>query len=258
MGDTSIGQQFVQYAGGTTPGDEGQAYRLVCQLQQQTFLNVTTITAVPPSNTINTTTTQIVSKSKDAQTVTVASTTGLTGDSAKDWVIVEQAAPALDTNIEAVQVTSFGPSSITGIFRNNHLSGVTVKPALRLVCASTYQMGQDRILVNMSGASYSTGTVSSISGGGFTGTGTAWANNMVGGNATDIGAITLAADDVTGSPFDAGANRLRSWYQINPVASATSLGIVSSSVAGDSSYRGKGPIRRFGCSGLDLRHSSLR
>jgi hypothetical protein len=64
---------------------------------------------------------------------------------------------------------------------------------------------------------------------------------MVGGNAKNIGAVSMAADDVTGSPFDAGANRLRSWFHINGVASSTSMGIWSFTVSGDTAYHGAGP-----------------
>jgi len=239
MGDSSIfANNHVLFAGGPVDGDEGQAWGVVSQLAQQNYLNLGSITAKPAQSTVNTTTTQVIAKSKSLQTVNVASTVGVANG---DWVIIEQQVPSGAANMEAVQVVSFTPTSITGVFLYNHLNGVTVTPALRISLGSTSLLGQDRVLVNMSAPSYSTGTVSSISGGGFTGLGTVWANNMVGGNATNIGVISLAADDYTSFPFDAGVNRLRSWYQISSIVSGTSLGIYTTTIAGDGSYHGKGP-----------------
>jgi hypothetical protein len=240
MSDSAIwGNNYVQYAGGPVSGDEGQGWGLVANLTQQGFLNTTTITAKPTQPTINTTTTQAIAQSKNVQTVNVVSTTGV---AVGDWVVVEQELPAGGQNLEAVKVISFTATSITGVFVCNHPSGVTVTPALRFTCASTYQMGQDRVLVNMSQPSYSTGTVSGVSGGGLSGTGTVWSTTMVGGNAKNIGAISLACDDYIGAPFDAGANRLKDWYQINGIGDATHLGVHSFSVAADGSYKGKGIV----------------
>ena len=106
-----------------------------------------------------------------------------------------------------------------------------------------FEFGEQRLLVNLSGTSYSTGTAAgSHSSGTFTGVGTAWATNIVGGNADNIGAISLNADTYTAIPFDGGGSNgpLRSWYQINGVASTTSLGIHKFSVAGDQAYKGNG------------------
>lgn len=230
----------VNYAGGPVNGDEGQCWGVVSDFRQQTFLNTTTITSVPTPSTINTTTTQSITGSKSAQTVTVASSSGA---SVNDWVIVEQQLPNGSPNLEAVKLTAVGPGTITGIFMYNHNNGVTVKPALRLIVVSSFQMGQDRVLVNLSQPSYSTGTVTTsapFTSPTFTGTGTVWTNSIVGGNALNIGAIALATDDYTGSPFDSGANRLKSWHQIASVASNTSLNIWSFSVAGDQTYKGNG------------------
>jgi len=239
MGDTAIfANNHVLFAGGPVDGDEGQAWGVVSALFQQNYLNSGTITAKPAQSTVNTTTTQAISKSKSQQTVTVVSTAGISNG---DWVVIEQSVPSGAANLEAVQVISFTPTSITGVFLFNHNLGVTVTPALRISVGDSSLFGQDRVLVNLSGTSYSTGTVSSISGGGFVGTGTAWTNSIVGGNALNIGAITLVADNYTSFPFSGGAGTLKSWYQISSVTDATHLGIFTTTIAGDGSYHGKGP-----------------
>lgn len=238
MGDVALhGNDYVQFGGGPTDGDEGQGWGLASALTQQTFLSQTTIATVPTPSVLNTTTTQVINKSQFVQTVTVVSTAGAV---AGDWVVVDQELPSPGTNMEAVQIISFGPTSITGIFRCNHNNGCTITPALLLTLGSTFTLGQDRVLVNWSQPSYSTGTIASITGGGYTGSGTNWTDNMVGGWAKNIGAIALTADDYAGSPFSLG-NPLKSVYQIKSLVSPTSLGILSTSVAGDASYHGRGP-----------------
>lgn len=247
MGDSCIhAGDNLTYAGGPVNGDEGQGWGSVSILQQQNFLTVFTITAKPPQSVINTTITQAVTRSEFEQTVTVASTAGAV---VGDWVVIDQELPSAGINLEAVKITGFTglpTPTIKGVFRCNHLINATVTPALRLTLDGTFGLGQDRVLINLStapGSSYSTGTVSSISGGGFTGTGTGWTIGMVGGNAMNIGAISLAADDYTLTPFNGTgiSGALKSWYQINPLSSATLLGAFKTSVAGDGSYAGKGP-----------------
>ena len=94
----------------------------------------------------------------------------------------------------------------------------------------------------MSSTPYATGTITSVSGGTLIGTGTTWSATMVGGHADNVGAISLAVDDYTGSPFDTGSGRLRSWHQITGVTDATHLAVHSWSVAGDASYKGRGTV----------------
>lgn len=238
MGDIAIyGNQGVNFASGPVAGDEGIGWQLNSQLKQQDFLSVTTIATVPTKSLVNTTTTQAIAKSQFAQTVTVVSTAGaIIGD----WVVVDQELPTDQSNMEAVKIISFSPTSITGIFRCNHNNGCTITPALLLTLGSTFTLGQDRVLVNWSQPSYSIGTINSITGGGFTGVGTTWTVGMVGGNALNIGAITLPADDYPSIPFSA-PNPLKSVYQIKQLVSTTSLAIMSTSVAADASYHGFGP-----------------
>ena len=250
MGDSAIwGNKAHHYAGGPVSGDEGQGWGLVSDLVQQDFLSVTTISSIPTQSTYNTTTTQIITASKDSQVVTVTSTAGAV---VNDWIIVDQQVHSGTPTLEAVQIEAIGAGTITGKFLYNHASGATIKPALVLVLNSTFQMGQDRMLVNLSQPAYTTGTVSSISGGGFVGTGTAWATNVVGGNALNIGCITLTNDDFTASPFDTGANRLRTWYPVTSVTDATHLAIHTFSTAADLAYRGNG----VGAGGYTIRPSA--
>jgi hypothetical protein len=245
MSDSAIHSgEVLSFAGGPVSGDEGQAFQLINNLTQQASLSRATISSVPAASTVNTTTTQAITASRSAQTVTVASTAGV---AVNDWVIIEQHLPNTGSpNLEAVKITAFSPgASITGIFRYNHNNGVTVTPALRLQLSQVANVGaafgQDRVIVNLSGASYSTGTVSSISGAAFTGTGTGWTTGMVGGFALNIGAVALDADDFSGGNFTGAGNACKSWYQIKLLTSTTSLAVWSFSVAGDLGYNGTGP-----------------
>ncbi len=238
MGDAFLFSHRLTYAGGCISGDEGQGFNSVSFCTQQTSIATATISSVPAQSSANTTLTQSVTGDKDEQTVTVASTAGISVD---DWVVINQEVASGIPNIEAVKITAVGVGTISGIFTGNYSSGTTVTPALVLALDGVPRFGEQRVLVNLSGASYSTGTVSAISGGGMDGSGTSWDNNMVGGSALNIGAIALSEDDLTASPFDSGSNRLKSWYQIIVVTTATHLAIHSFSTAGDVSYRGNGP-----------------
>lgn len=238
FGDLAWESISLTYAGGCVNGDEGTGFSTVNYLQQMRVLAKTQIASIPTQATISTTTTQAITGSRTAQTVTVASTAGVTFN---QWVVVEQEVQSGTPNLEAVLVTAVNTGvSITGIFRLNHPSGVTVTPAKVLVVNTSGNMGQDRLLVNLSGSSYSTGTVASIAGGAFTGSGTSWSNSMVGGTATNIGAIALTADDYTGTPFSSGAGTLKSWAPITVVTSTTVIGVFSFEVAGSTAYKGKG------------------
>lgn len=240
MGDTATwGNNYVQFAGGPISGDEGVGWGLVSSLTQQPDLTLATINGIPTPATLSTTLTQSVTGSKDSQTVTVASSVGA---SVGNWLVIDQEVATGSPKMEAVQLTAVGPGTITAVFQNSHVNGTTVKPALLLQINNSFSFGEERYLINKSVTPVTAGTVSSISGGGFTGTGTAWSTSMVGGNALNIGMISLAADDVTGGGhWDPGTNRLRSWYSITSVGDATHLGIHTFSVAGDAAYRGKGP-----------------
>ncbi|HLZ39378.1 MAG TPA: hypothetical protein VKQ11_00355 [Candidatus Sulfotelmatobacter sp.] len=238
MSDSGLMSITNQYAGGPVNGDECDGcFSTVSYSKQQPSLALTTISSVVTPSTCNTTSTQSITANIAVQTVTVASSTGC---NIGNYVIIGQEVASGSPNLEAVKITASAAGSISGIFRYTHSNGVTVTPATVLAVADVSKFGQDRVLVDMSATSYTTGTVASISGGGFTGSGTTWANNMVGGTATNIGCVSLTNDNFTVTPFDNGANILRSWYQITSVTSATSIGIFTYSVAGDMAYRGNG------------------
>lgn len=240
MGDCFGETKRITYAGGDIGGDEGQGFEAVSYLQQQPSLTLASITSTPVRTACNTTLTQAVTASKAPQTVTVASTTGC---NVNDWVVINEEAPTGVPNHQALQITAVGTGTISGVFTGNYTSPTPVTPALVLSVSGTYQFGQGRILVDLSGASYSAGTVASISGGQFTGSGTTWSTGMVGGTSPNTGCISLTADDYASAPFNGTgtSGKLKSWYQILAVTDATHLGIFKTSVAGDASYEGKGP-----------------
>jgi hypothetical protein len=234
MSDTAThARHLVQYAGGPVSGDEGQGYGMFSLLTQQPFRSSGVIATVTRT-TYDTTTTQAITASKDPQTITVTSTTNA---NVGDWIVVGQELPIGTPNLEAVKITAIGVGTITGTFRFNHLSGVTIKPALVLTSGDAGFFGQDRVLVNLSGSSYTTGTAKGDNTATITGIGTTWTASMVGGDALNFGAISMSADDYSGAPFAASA--LKSWHQIVSVSSTTTLAIHSYSVAGDAQYKGR-------------------
>jgi hypothetical protein len=240
--DCAAKTTFVTFASGPIAGDEGSGFTDVNLLSQQGFLSLSTITGTQPAqSTVNTTTTQIIAASKTAQTITVASSTGCV---VGQWVVLAQQLPSAQDSKTAMQITACGTNTIQGIVRANYVSGVTVTPAKVLTFNSTFQTGQNRVMVDLSQPTYATGTVASIAGNIFTGSGTTWAANMVGGNATNIGCIALDADTYTGSPFNgvapAANGPLHSYYQIINFTDATHLGVNSPNTAGAGNYSGIG------------------
>ncbi len=240
MSDCAGESTAVTFAGGPVAGDEAQGFNVVSTLKQQGSLTLTTLSGSPARSSCNTTLTQNVTASITAQTVTVASSTGCL---VNDWVVLGQEAPTGTPNESPAKITAVAAGSITAVIVGNYSSGGTVTPATVVTVSSGYQMGQDRVLVNLSGTSYSTGTVSLISGHTYTGSGTTWASNVVGGSSLVPGCVALTADTYSGSPFDGSGVQgpLKSWFQIQSVASATGLNVLSYSVAGNASYHGLGP-----------------
>jgi hypothetical protein len=239
-GDCFLGSKRVSFAGADIAGDEGQGFTPQDVLTQQNVLVLQTVSSVARS-TYSSTITQDITGSKDVQIVTVASTTNAT---VGDWIVVGQAVATGAPNIEAVQITAVGSGNISAIFRNNQASGTTLTPALALTLNDGGLFGQGRLLVNLSGASYSTGTVSGVTGAAvLTGSGTTWTVNMVGGSALNIGAFAFDADDYSGAPFNGSGSSgtLKSWYEITSRTSNTQISLHSFSVAGDLAYNGLGP-----------------
>lgn len=246
MSDCAKDSITVNFAQGPIGGDETSAannsvsyIRQLGTLAQATILSVDTNLA----QGCNTTTTQAITASTSIQTVTVSDSTGCAPGG---YVIIAQAPDNGTPNLGWTLITASAAGSISGIFMNNQSSGVTVTPAKLLTVSNTQFFGQGRVLVDLNGATWNAGNVSSITGGEFIGTGTGWANNMVGGNAANIGAIELISDRVTVNPFvpcttiGVLPNCLKSWYQITTIIDATHLGIHSFSAAADASYRGIG------------------
>ena len=231
MGDSSIGQFHHFFGNGPKNGDEGQAFSLYQNLQQHGRLQLATITSVARSGA-NTTLNGAITANKNPQTFAVVSSTGI---SVNDWIVLSHDIPSGGDELEAVLVTAKSGNNLTAVCLNNHLTGATVKPALKLGLDNAYQFGELRILVNNSGTTYSTGAFSSKSGGGVDFTGTALTNSIVGGDASNIGAISFDADTFAGSPFTGGGvnGPLRSWYQITQVTSGTHLAVHRFSTAGD-------------------------
>jgi hypothetical protein len=241
MSDCNAETKTVQFAGGPIAGDESQGFQSVSYLEQQGSLTLLTLNASPTTTTCNTTLTQAVTASATAQTVRVASTAGC---HVNDWVVIGQEAPTATPNESAMQITAVGTATLTGVIVGNYANGTTVTPGVKLFTSGSGALGQDRVVVNLSDASYSTGKVNSISGGGFKGSGTNWSTGMVDGNSNVVVCVELAADRYTGATFNGtGADGpLNSWYQILPRGlTSTNLGIMTTSVAGDASYHGYGP-----------------
>ena len=248
MGDSAVIGLRNTYYGGPIAGDEGQGYSLVAPLEQGTDVQLGTVfdpgggTQVVRSG-INTTTTQIIVQNKDPQTITVASSAGAV---VGDWVVVEQMRPTGYTVMEAIRLTAVGSGTISGVFRNNHPSGVKVVPATCIAIDGAQGFGQDRVLVNLSGSSYTTGQIGSAGVDTTVGVGTlngvggaSWSASMVGGSADNIGAIFVTTDTYTGAPFSP-ASPCRSWHQITHLKSATEVGFHTFSCSGNTSYKGRG------------------
>lgn len=237
MGDANLMSMAIYYASGPITGDEGLGIQPVSYIQQQTYLIQSNIASKPAQSTLNTTCTQAIVKSQTPQTITVASTTGIAPN---QWVCVQPQAPTASPNMEPVLVTAVGAGTITGLFRCNHDSGTAIVGAVVLVMDSTAQIGQQRVMVNLSGTTYNSGTLTSVGpGGSCVGSGTSWTTSMVGGSALNIGAISFAGDDVTDGPFGGTSGPLKSWYEISSVNSPTSLGFFKTSCAGDAGYQGR-------------------
>lgn len=198
-GDHQMITGNIHYNGGyEVAGDEGACgYCLGLWEPAYSLVGNTQINGVPTVGGGNTTTTQAITGSQIAQTVTVSSSTGF---SVGEWVEVD-AVPIAGASInqEAVQLTGVATGTITGVFRNTQASGVPVMPAtvIPLSLAQWGDWGQHRWLVNNTAPSYTTGTISWHSGAPNNnpiGSGTSWSNGMVGGNAANPGCIADDAD----------------------------------------------------------------
>lgn len=240
-GDTFAQNLDVRFAGGPIAGDEGQGIWSASYLLQQQYLTLLTLdTLVQSSGGATFTLTQSVVAGLNPQAVTVSSTAGL---SVGTWISVDQ---VLDDqagypNVEAVQITAIGTGTISGVFKNNHNSGAVCGKALVITSTNgADSIGEGRLLVNLSGTTYSTGTVASKSGRNITFSGTNLTTNMVGGGSLNVGGIKFPADDISSPPFNGSGihGTLHSYYPILAINSTTSLAVGSFTVSGDQEYRG--------------------
>jgi len=240
MSDCARDSTTITYAGGNVAGDEARGFTVVSRLQQLGNLVKTTLSSGPTRSgcPANMTLTQSVTANVTPQAVTVSSNAGC---QIGDWLVADWNGATGYPNWDAIQITSVGSGTITGRFTANHASGATVKAGVVLTVSSTFELGQDRVLVDLSGSSYATGTATA-SNTAITGSGTAWSNSMVGGETISPGCFAFTGDDQTYSPFGTGANALRSWWEINAssVTGATTLSIFSFSVPGAGFYNGVG------------------
>ena len=248
-GDTFLMSGQLFYVNGPIAGDEGTGFSTQeMTLSQPNNLQLANITSVTRTE-FSTTITANVTASQNPQNIPVAS---LTGANVDDWIILNQQAATAEPNSAEAQILSIdsGAGTINCICPCNLTSGMTITPALVLGVDGTYQFGQQRVVVNLQGEEYSTGTASQNGTGALIGTGTDWTTGMVGGSATNVGVISFDADTFAGGGvFDGGYSiplsqnsSLRTWYQITSVDSTTEVGILSNSAAGAGNYNGYAPV----------------
>lgn len=233
MGDAIVNaSSLFVYGGVNASGDEGQMVQRL-EIRQIGGIVGGLITSIAGQTTCNTTLTQTVTKHADPQTVTVASSTGC---AIGDRVVIDAGNFAgSKPRMEMVALTGVAAGTITGKFRQNHASGDTVQPSVKIVLDNGSKLGAGRYLVNYTTSAYTTGTISNISSLTYTGAGTSWTATMVGGTALVPGCIALDSDDVTAGSFAGAAGPLKGWIGIASVTDATHLVLARSQA-----YRGVG------------------
>lgn len=224
-GDYQMLTLTENYRGGiAVAGDEGPRGLSIAMLQHNFFSTSPILGSTVGGG--NTTTTQAITGSPTVQTITVANSTGFT---VGEWVITNRSDPT--QVIGATQLTAVGTNTLSGIFEINQPGGVTVTPATVVTYNAQTQFpdpGEGRWLVDYTPPPYTTGTISQwpsncgvgcTNGAIVTGSGTAWASNMVGGDAKNPGCVSLTSDTT--------ASGIPSWYPIQNVGSATVLNLIS-------------------------------
>ncbi len=231
-GDAFHHAWLVDVAGGVSAdGDEGQGFGTT-NLRQSRRIAQARVTAVA-GGTGSTSLTAAVKANLKPQTVAVASAAEFkTGQ----WVLVEPAniVAANYPSMEAVKLTGTdaAANTVTAVFRRNHPAGAVIQSATVLTIDHPNGWGQGRWVVNLTHPGYAAGTAlptaNTVK---VVGAGTSWAPDMVGGDATNPGMISFAADDYAKPPYRAGDARLRVWYPIIGVQGPTALTIRHRSVA---------------------------
>ncbi|HXP88831.1 MAG TPA: hypothetical protein VN841_29185 [Bryobacteraceae bacterium] len=246
MGDVARESTTLTYAGASVAGDEGRGFSVVSRLQQQGFIVKTTVSGAPVrSGCPNMTLSQavVIPANSPPVSLTVTVTPNTTGCMVGDHLTADWNGPTGYYNYEDFVLTGITFGSITAVWTNNHSSGATVRPSLGLPLTSVYAFGQDRVLVDLSGASYTTGTLDRANNATtVVGHGTTWTTGMVGGEANSPGCGRAAAEDQTYSPFGSGTAALGSYWEIGGfgggVNSNTSMGWFSFDLPGTGSYHG--------------------
>ncbi len=212
------------YTGGyLAGGDEGEC--LYCGQDSEPDNKVATISAPPTAGGGNTTSTQPIVGSTSAQTITVASSAGFANN---EWVEVNIAGGTNQDlgQREAVQLTGVAAGTLTGIFRLNQNTGVTIAPATVIPVASVNGFGNQRWLIDTSVSPYTTGLIVGPVGNGaqtITGSGTTWTNGMVGGNTQNPGCISFLQDTTYTSM--ATGRSIRTWFPIKNITSTTAMSL---------------------------------
>jgi len=240
-GDCAVyGAMSINHASYPSGGDEGVGFGLVSGLFQYATIFNATASGVS-RNTCNTTLTQTVTGSINSQTVTVASGTGCTPGT---WVVLNHERATFTPNHEAAQIISSTSGSITAVIAGNYSNGMTVTPAVSLLTNAAFH-AEGRVLVDLSATPYTTGTVTGVNtptDGVFLGSGTGWSSSMLSGGTTlTPGCVTLTADDFSSNPFGPGLATLHDYYQIEVVTDATHLTILTTDIAANQAYKGRGP-----------------
>jgi len=245
-GDCTTDSSIIYYTNRVTaPGDEGiaGAYRTLYQNPNLMKSTAGTITKSNCGITGLAAGTYIANSSSsiDTRIVTVVGPT--TNCNVGDWLDIDNgvfgvnaAGPTGDAYHEPIQIIAKTGSTITALFHEPHCGtsgspcGSPVPVAASPIIGISpplpqAQWGQDAIIVDLDGASYSTGTAAcdSPSGTTITGAGTSWSTAMVGGDANFVGVISFPGQNFSSDVFSGGAGPLVSWYPISSVTSGTHL-----------------------------------
>lgn len=217
-------------------GDEGCGAGNFSTFQATNILK-TPVTSIITNTCNDTTLTSHVDKSTapdDYITMAVGSTTGCV---VGNWITVGQGIiNSTDTTAESVKILDITSNTITVLLQSAHDAGTTVTKTkilnmdqVSLNGEADNQWSSDRVIVDLDGLSYSTGTITSISGTTITASGATWQTGHpfgpVGGDVNLPGCISFRADDESRSPFDAGRT-LVSWFPIQSINGNNQLTIM--------------------------------
>lgn len=217
-------------------GDEGCGAGNFSTFQAANLLK-TPVTSIITNTCNDTTLTSHADKSTapdDYITMSVGSTTGC---AVGNWITIGQGIiNSTDTTAESVKILGLTSNTITVLLQSAHDVGTTVTKTkilemdqVSLNGEGDNQWSSDRVIVDLDGTSYSTGSVTSISGTTITASGATWQTGHpfgpVGGDVNLPGCISFRTDDETRSPFDSGRT-LVSWFPIQSIDGNNQLTIM--------------------------------